>query len=295
MNDDVRAQLIFRDASGWSGRENSSSYRDRDTSDAFHYYIGVGLLEAPPGTYQDEAMLNLRVGRDLSLELATTGPSITKDAQAYQGELSGIAPFLEIKTPFLGALFCSGVTILRETRFPGTEGKTTYAALCLLRSPVAGIPLRTMLTVGGKAGRDLALRESVEMPKSFPTGCAISEVYDDSVWGFGDEPRGIGTTLRMDVVDLCEEYKALGEVAERTPEQEERYQQLRWNVAGSVMRIGEGDGLFAEFKRRMKEAGLERPMAWYPTQANRDHVETEAKRIIEELHEERRDASPGMR
>lgn len=295
MTHDVRAQLIFRDASGWSGRENSSSYRDRDTSDAFHYYIGVGLLEAPPGIYRDEAMLDLRVGQDLSMELATAGPSIDEDAQAYQGELSGVAPFLKIKVPFLGALFCSGVAILRETRFPGTEGKTTYAALCLLRSPVPMVPLRTMLTLGGKVGRNLGLLDSVEMPTSFPTGCAISEVYDDSVWGFGAEPRGIGTTLRMDVVDLCEEYKRLGELPERTPEQEERRQFLRRGVAGSVMRIGEDDGLFAEFKRRMKEAGVERPMAWYPTQANRDGVEAEAKRIIEELHEERRNDAPAMR
>ena len=296
MNDQVRAQIIFRDASGWSGHENATSYLDRDTSDAFRYYIGVGLVEAPPGTYATESMLDLMVGDGLSVSLSRTGPELDPHGPAFQSELGSIAPYLEIKVPFMGALFRSGVGILRETRFPATEGKVAYAALYLLRSPAKAdrIPLRTLLTVGG-AGRDLALRGSEEIPGSFPMGSAISQAYDQSIWGFGPERRGIGTTLRMDVVDECEEYRRLGGIEARTPDQEARFQSLRRGVAGSVMRIGEEDDLFTEFRRRMREAGAERPMAWYPTQTERDLVEEEAGRIVRELHEERETRAPGYR
>lgn len=150
----------------------------------------------------------------------------------------------------------SGGMVLRDTRgpsSPGTTLATTAIAMCL-PEPILPDAHMASFEVSGD-GTPTTAKLRVENPCALKTnGINLAQVLKLPLWGWGDEPFGFSSTMRLDSIDLCT--KVQQAMIDGDPSPEESFR-LRASVQHSVQ--DNSDPIFTAFRRRAHAEGLVRP------------------------------------
>lgn len=149
-----------------------------------------------------------------------------------------------------------GGMVLRDTRGPSSPGTTlaTVAIAVCLPEPLLPDAHMASIVVDGN-DRPRSARIVVEEACALPTnGWQIAQVLKMPLWGWGDEPFGFSSTMRLDSIDACT--KVQQAMIDGDPSKEESFR-LRAGVQHCVQ--DNSDPIFAAFRRRAAAEGLVRP------------------------------------
>lgn len=149
-----------------------------------------------------------------------------------------------------------GGMVLRDTRGPASPGTTlaTVAIAVCLPEPVLPDAHMASIVVEG-VDRPRSARIEVEGACGLPTnGLHLGQVLRMPLWGWGDEPFGFASTMRLDSIDACT--KVQDAMIAGDPSKEESFR-LRASVQHCVQ--DNSDPIFSAFRRRAAAEGLVRP------------------------------------
>lgn len=258
------------------------SFRTPPTGVPFTYYLAVGVLEADVDALPAEKVLGFIINKRASgTELQLTGSVGRLPPESAISDLGGVMTQMNVEAPFLGALMICGGMVLRKTRMPAAEGKEVHAIAALVRSPVDLLPQREMLSLAGNNGR-LGVVHQREIPASFPIGGLMSATYGMPIWGFGNEPRSIISTLRLDCIDACNEVRKIEMSGPLDDEKRARLAALHESgMTDPACRTKSEQ--YEEFKRRMAERGAYRPLDTYMTAAECEQHDGMVREIVETM------------
>lgn len=284
MTHQLRGQIIFRNAIG-ANRSMDRLFRTPSSEVPFSYYLAVGILEATEAALPAERVLGFVINkRGSSTQLQLTGAIHSLPPESAISDLGGVMTQMDVEPPYLGALMICGGMVLRKTRMPAPEGKVVHAIAALVRSPVDILPQREMLTFAGDNGR-LDVIDQRKIPDSFPIGGAMAQTYGLPIWGFGEEPHSIRSTLRLDCIDACNEVHRIEMSGPMDDEKRAQIEALHASGMTDPIRWTKGEQ-FEEFKRRVAEQGGYRPLDTYPTAVECAKHDTMVREIVASMMRE---------
>jgi len=150
----------------------------------------------------------------------------------------------------------AGGMVLRDTRGPSSPGTTLATIAIAMCLPDACLPdghMASFEATGGETPTTARLR--LEEPCAMTTnGVNLAQVLKMPLWGWGDEPFGFSSTMRLDSIDLCTRVQDAMIAGDLTVEESHR---LRSSVQHCVQ--DNSDPVFAAFRRRAAADGLVRP------------------------------------
>ena len=197
----------------------------------------------------------------------------------------------------LGHRFAFGSLYARETRFPTTPDRTSYALVGIAVVRRGSLPERVMFELEG-TGLDLIETDRRDIPEAFELGSALGQTYGLPIWGWGIPTKAIGNTLPLPVIDAMRRVRDLEALPEPTAEEKRELASLRKGPAGSVLAAGRSDPEYQRFRNLLREQGREdilSPRDDYPdAKALADRAAAVDLAIREMMRSDDR-AFPGMR
>lgn len=257
----TRLQLIFREGVGdrRSSSEPRWSSRSVEDSDPFQVMVALGHLEAAPGLVQPEKVVDvLLAAGSRGLTVSTHGAPYDRELEwAHESSLPEIVRGMTTRKPAVaGGRYAFGSLYARETRFPTTPDRTSYALVGIAVVRRGSLPERTMFELEGP---DLDLVETDRRPVSeaFELGSSLGQTYGLPIWGWGIPARAIGNTLPLSVIDAMRRMRDLEALPEPTAEQKRELVALGKGPAGSVLAVGRTDPEYQRFRELLREQGRE--------------------------------------
>lgn len=298
----TRLQLIFREGVGdrRSASEPRWSSRSVEESDPFQVMVAVGHLEAAPGLVQPEKIVDvLLAAGPRGLTLSAHGAPYERDLDwAHESSLPEIVRGMTTSKPAVaGGRFAFGSLYARETRFPTTPDRTSYALVGIAVVRRGSLPERVMFELEG-TGLDLIETYRRDVPEAFELGSSLGQTYGLPVWGWGIPTRAIGNTLPQPVIDAMRRVRDLEALPEPTAVEKRELASLHKGPAGSVLAAGRSDPEYQRFRNLLREQGREdilSPRDDYPdAKALADRAAAVDLAIREMMRSDDR-AFPGMR
>ena len=150
----------------------------------------------------------------------------------------------------------AGGMVLRDTRgpsSPGTTLATVAMAVCMSDARLPDAHMASIVVDGDDV--PYSARLTIEEPCRMDTGGTnLSQVLKLPLWGWGVEPFGFSSTMRLDAIDRCTRVQDAMTTGDPSPEEARR---LRASVQHAVQ--DNSDPVFAMFRRRLAADGLMRP------------------------------------
>jgi hypothetical protein len=252
----------------------------------------VGVLEIPERAGWRREVLHdfALLGSGGRVMLSFQGEERMLPDHAGASDLAGLATSIEAYAPcrMLGDLGWGGGTmVLRETRAPSPEGTGLALVLAIARAPAGAFEDATMADLAVHSRSDGSLRPasgSIDVTgrcdPDMVRGEALTSIHKMPLWGWGAEPHGFASTMRLDVIDDCTRMQEIALSGEGDPEEIER---LRRSTMGTV-EMG-GDPMFDEFRRLMNEEGLVGPFDETPGLSLVSRRDEAAARIVRMLYD----------
>lgn len=217
---------------------------------------GVGIIEAPIGTFEPERILGLVAASDGdSLIMGLTG--YAKECVEDHGEdIAHHAIYHQWPAPDAESGFSGGGILLRRTMLPAREGHETMCAVTCLSTTQDMVQDRRMYAMAAAeaatGGRGiLTLRDPTECPELSKTS-GLRALLRTPVWGWEDEKVGLRSTMTLETIAETQEVRRLLGMSKRTADEDARLERLKRTSPGwHVIANTEGDADFAEFMKRM--------------------------------------------
>lgn len=258
--DPTRLQLIFRDAVANRRTTTDPSWSTREVADAdpFQVMIGLGHLEAAPGLLRDERMIDVVLsGDEHALALNFRGAPYDPGFEwARESDLPGLATAMTTRKPD-GAIGrdAFGSFYLRETRFPTSPDRSTYAVLGIAVVRRGALPARVMYDLEGE-GLSLTQTSRHDVADAFEVGSSLGQTFQLPIWGWGLPTRAIGSTLTLPVIDAVRRIREIEAQPEPTRAERDELARLDAGHARSVLSCGRSDKEFGRFRSLVREMGL---------------------------------------
>ena len=279
-----RGRMIARSC----GRSDRS-WRSPPSAIGGHVYALVGTAElAEDSGWEVEAVHDFALLPGIGgIHMSFEGPARPLEDHASATDLASLATSIPWRgaSDVMGALgYGGGGLVLRETRAPSAPGTRTMLVLCVLRLPEASMPDKSMFSFeclsDAHADRPSRGRLFDQTVLDVDTiGMSLCQVHKAALWGWGDEPHGFRSTMRLDVVDLCTRYYELLDDPSADPKELESIRRRTMGAVGSA----HNDPQFAEFRRRMVEQGGNVPWDACPTASEEAAQDALADRIVREM------------
>lgn len=258
--DPTRLQLIFRDAVANRRSKDQPSWSTKSVGEAdpFQVMIGVGHLEAAPGLLQDERMVDVVLsGDERRLALAFRGEPYDPGIEwAQESDLPGLATSMTTRKPAgSSGRDAFGSFYLRETRFPTSPDRATYAVLGIAVVRTGALPGRVMYDLEGD-GLSLTQTSRHEVADAFEVGSSLGQTFQLPVWGWGLPTRAIGSTLPLPVIDAVRRIREIEALPEPTRAERDELARLDAGPARSVLSSGRSDKEFGRFRALIREMGF---------------------------------------
>lgn len=280
-----RCRLFIRDC-GPSER----NWRSQSSNSTGHSYALVGVAEVDDAAnWQREMTFDFGLLTSGSRgHISFEGAPRALESHAATCDLPFLATDHQWARPSDVAMalgWGGGSMILRETRAPSSEGTKLCLVLMTLCLPEASLPDAHMAELHiGPRSSDWRLPGIGGFKIVGPcdalhsAGMALCQIQKAPIWGWGDEPFGFASLLRLDIVDACTELQALLMSDNANPDEIERLRRL---TQGAVQT--RPDKQFDEFRRRMvAEFGMT-PWDDTPTASQVAIREENAARVIREM------------
>ena len=141
-----------------------------------------------------------------------------------------------------------GSLILRKTRKAGRPDCDILMAAIVLKDAEVDFDHKRLQTIAGENGV-FFVRPADEVPFE-PNGMAFLSFLREPVWGWDNEPWGFRSTMRLDVIDQCQELSDLLEG--KLPSDPAREAELARGPAGSIVKYPrERDAEYRKFLAAM--------------------------------------------
>ena len=255
----TRLQLIFREGIGDRRSTEAPHWRTRsvEESDPFQVMVVVGHLEAEPGVLKPEKVLDVLLAADArGLSVSGHGTPYDRDLEwAHESSLPEIVRGMTTSKPAeAGDRDAFGSLFVRETRFPTTPDRTSYAIAGIAVVRRGSLPERVMFELEGQ-GLGLVETDRRKVPEAFEIGSSLGQTYGLPVWGWGLPTRAIGNTLPLPVIDDIRRIHELEALPEPTEEQKREIASLGKGAAGSVLSSGRSAPQYQRFRKLLHEMG----------------------------------------
>lgn len=234
-------------------------------------YAIAGILKVPEGSLKGESILGFLATTGRTFGGIIASPANKPDQRdlrdwIHVSDLGELVRHQMWSIPMDG--LDGGSIFVRRTRMPAREGMEIFAFSGVMRfngeridetcvhelAPGSRIGLGT--TVAGATGFDVVAR--TPHPELENTvGMGFSSFLKLPIWGWGDEPCGFRSTMRLDVLDDCEELMALLESGQTTLSSEH----AAWLDAGEAggivgtRAVSRNDPDYKRFLEIMREDG----------------------------------------
>lgn len=235
------------------------------------YAIG-GILEVPIGSLQDEVIhpFMCTTGRDFSGFLAMPPRSVIGSYPIEEADLGSLLthPMWSMTAPGING----GSLLARKTRMPARSGHEILSFCGVLMFSGNALDEGVIYdlapsqrvgflgTFGGQSGFDVAAR--VPCPDlAQMRGNSFSALLKLPIWGFSEQKVGFRSTMRLDVIDECQELSDLLSGGETTATSK-RAAFLDAGPAGDLAGTRSAsarDKDYAEFRKAYDEIGGCRP------------------------------------
>ena len=110
---------------------------------------------------------------------------------------------------------------------------------------------------------------------------ALSQIHRSSIWGWDEERWGPVSTMRLDVLDMCQELDDA--MLSDEPIDPARLEELNRSHAGWILKSSHRDPKYEDFKRRMFEEGHRSEWAGILTESQTRIRDEAGARIIREI------------
>jgi hypothetical protein len=298
----TRLQLIFRDGVGDRRLPDAPFWRTQSVreSDPFQVMVAVGHLEAEPGLMTPEKVVDVLFGADArGLMASVHGTPYDRGLEwAHESSLPEIVRGMTTSKPAeAGSRYAFGSLFVRETRFPTTPDRTSYALVGMAVVRRGSLPERVMFELEGQ-GLDLVETDRRNVPEAFEIGSSLGQTYGLPVWGWGLPTRAIGNTLPLPVIDAIRRIHELEALPDPTDEQKREVAVLGKGPAGSVLSSGRSDPQYQRFRKMLREMGridILSPTDDYPdAKALAERSESVDRAIRELLASDEDDFAPSL-
>lgn len=259
----VKGQLIFRRCDGKAD-------------------VGIGFMEidadaAETADKQDlimDCLANRGVGGTMRVKLH----SVRHDPQDLSdSDVGNLVTSLQYPRATEGS--SGGSFFVRHSRIPAPEGRRIVLVALVIEADGDEIDPMVMHEIRGRDG-------IVSVQPSGPhgldlTGMALSQIHRSSIWGWDEERWGPVSTMRLDVLDMCQELDDA--MLSDEPTDPARLEELNRSHAGWILKSSHRDPKYEDFKRRMIEEGHRSEWAGILTESQAKRRDEAGARIIREI------------
>jgi hypothetical protein len=222
---------------------------------------GVGIVEAPTGTFRPERILSFLDHPLNAGHLVAVGDYADQEVEDHGEEMADHVRSSQWPRPAPGTGIAGGGIMLRRTRVPAPQGREIMTLAVCMYAPagtVAGQRLYS-LTGRGDAGSPpdmLVMHDPEPCPMLAENGIGMTALLKRPAWGWESEKFALQSTMRLDVVDGAREVRRIMDLERPSDEERLRLEGLRHTPAWGVIRTARDEPMFDEFRRRM---GCEAP------------------------------------
>lgn len=279
-----RAQLFVRDCG-----EASRDWRSDHTASSGNAYAMIGVAEI-----DDKARWKRDAVHDFGSMITSFGGIMSfegapRPLEPHTASCDLSSASLEYEFRNAGDIhralgYSGGGMILRDTRMPSVAGTSIVAVMMCVCLPKGTLPDAHMLsmTVESRAGeptRPGTGRLEVAGPCSIETrGMSLCQVHKSPLWGWGPEPRGFASLMRLDMVDMASRLQELMVDDDADPDEIARLRR----ITGHAVQDNK-DRMYASFRRSMAKDGLLRPWDETPTASEVQTRGQNVARLVEVL------------
>jgi len=265
------------------------------------YYTIAGILEVPEGTMEGETSHGFIAASGRTFGGIIASPARQPDPRdlrdwIHVSDLGSLVSHQMWSIPRDG--INGGSIFVRKTRMTAREGMEVFAFSGVMRfngdridetcvheiAPGNRIGLGT--TLAGATGFEVVAR--TPQPELGNTnGMSFASFLKLPVWGWADEPCGFRSTMRLDVIDECDELLDLFDAGETTLTSE----QAAWLDAGEAggivgtRAVSRNDPEYKRFQEIMLEDGPRLRFDAVLTRSELAREEERAARAVERMHE----------
>jgi len=259
----IKGQLVFRRCGGEAD-------------------VGIGFLEidadAADTSDAQDLIIDCLAGRGIADILSIRLHSVRRDPQDLSdSDLGHLVTSLEYPRATEGS--SGGSLFVRHSRIPAPEGRRTVLVALVIEADDDEIDPTQMYEVRGRDGV-MTVRPS-RSHGLVPNGMALSQIHRSPIWGWGEERWGPVSTMRLDVLDMCQELDDA--MLSDEPTDPARLEELNRSHAGWILKSSHRDPKYEDFKRRMIEEGHRSEWAGILTENQTRMREEAGSRIIREI------------
>jgi hypothetical protein len=218
---------------------------------------GVGIVEAPVGTFRPERILSFQGACLDGGHLLSLGEYDRNQLEYHGEEISHHVVYAIWPRPAPESGVPGGGIAFRHTRVQAPPGREVMTfAICAYAPEDAFVGQRLYSVTGRDRPDMLVVHDPAPCEPLAENGIGMAALLKRPVWGWGDERFGLQSTMRLDVIDEARELRALMDASTTSAADDARIAELRHGQAWNVLRAGRDEPMFDEFRRRM---GAEHP------------------------------------
>jgi hypothetical protein len=259
----IKGQLVFRRCGGEAD-------------------VGIGFLEIDAGavgtTDEQDLIMDCLAVRNNGGTLTIKLHSVRRDPQDLSdSDVGHLVTSLQYPRATEGS--SGGSLFVRHSRIPAPEGRRIVLVALAIEADDDEIDPVLMHEV---RGRDGIMMVRPSRPHGLdPTGMALSQIHRSSIWGWDKERWGPVSTMRLDVLDMCQELDDA--MLSGEPIDPARLEELNRSHAGWILKSSFRDPKYEDFKRRMIEEGHRSEWAGILTESQTRMRDDAGARIIREI------------
>ena len=259
----VKGQLIFRHCNGKAD-------------------VGIGFLEidadaAETGDRQD-LIIDCLAAREIAGTFKIKLHSVRSDPQDLSDSDVGDL-VTSLKYPRATERSSGGSLFIRHSRIPAPEGRRIVLVALVVEAHSGEIDPSQIHEIRGRDGNMMVQPSHPHHLE--PAGMALSQIHKSPVWGWGEERWGPVSTMRLDVLDMCQELDDA--MLSDEPTDPARLEELNRSHAGWILKSSFRDPKYEDFKRRMIEEGHRSEWAGILTESQAKRRDEAGARIIREI------------
>jgi len=259
----IKGQLVFRRCDGKAD-------------------VGIGFLEIDAGavgtTDEQDLIIDCLAGRGNSDTLSIKLHSLRHDPQDLSdSDLGHLVTSLEYPRATEGS--SGGSLFVRHSRIPSPKGRMIVLVALVIEAEGDEIDPMLMHEIRGRDG--IMMVRPSDSHGLDPAGMALSQIHRSPIWGWVEERWGPVSTMRLDVLDMCQELDDA--MLSDEPTDPARLEELNRSHAGWILKSSHRDPKYEDFKRRMIEEGHRSEWAGILTTSQTRIRDEAGARIIREI------------
>lgn len=246
--------------------------------------VGMGVLEV-------EDDFPISENKDLFLDIVAFGdcaerqivrvisvktmPAYASENYYRDHEMASIAT--DIQSHRARDMWRGGSLIIRATRKTSKNGRKIALMMIMTEGAENQSHHQKIL-----AFDDILHTTAISQIRDETNGMALAQIHKLPIWGWEPVKFGPVSTIRLDVIDECNELSNLIDKQDITESETERLNLLKKTIAGQVVQTGSNDPNYAAFRLQMKK---DMPLAWdqWLTRQETEVREQKAAEIIREI------------